>query len=158
MFTFQQCPAINIPPWTQPEFNINMDVHTGPKSQLPVEELYRRSLRAIASFPNSVHIYTDGSVKGEKSGCSIFSSHYSECHRLPNHTSIFSAEAYAILRALSYGLEAKKDITVFTDSYSCLAAIKNVSEHPTIIRIQNFLFHSRLNITLCWVPSHCNIF
>ena len=83
---------------------------------------------------------------------------FSACLRLPNETSIFTAETYAILHALRQGLKAKKDFTIFTDSYSCLTAINNLSEHPLLTRILIILRHSSLVITLCYIPSHCNVF
>ena len=144
----------NIPPWSQPNFNINTEVHTGFKAQLPIEMLHWKSMRAIDSFPDTVHIYTDGSVKGERTGIGIFNNNYSKCLRLPNHTSIFTAEAYAILKALQYALEIKRDTTVFTDSYSCIVAVKTVSKHPIITRIQNTLQRSDLNLPPFIRPSY----
>ena len=78
--------------------------------------------------------------------------------RLPNHLSIFTAEAYAILRALQYERKMKLNTTIFTDSYSCLTAIKNQCNHPIINRIQNILYYSRLTFNMCWIPSHCKVF
>ena len=136
----------------------NLEVHTEPKAQSPVERLYCDSLRTIAKYPDTIHLYTDGSVCGSKAGIGIFNNHYSECLRLPDNTSIYTAEAYAIYKAIGYGLRTKQDTTVFTDSFSCLAAIQNRSEHPIITRIMNMLYHSSLNLNLVWIPSHCNVF
>ena len=72
--------------------------------------------------------------------------------------SIFTAESFAVLCALRHGIERKKDFTIFTDSYSCLVAINNLTEHPIITRILIILSHTSLKISLCWVPSHCGVF
>ena len=88
----------------------------------------------------------------------MFHKSFSECIRLPEDTTIYTAEAYAILRALKHGLQNRKDLVIFTDSLSCLVAIKHYqTEHTIITRILNILHHSSLNINLCWIPSHCNV-
>ena len=100
IFNVDNLCTFNMPPWSKPNFNINTEVHNGPKAQLPIEMLYGRSMRTIASFPDTLHVYTDGSVKGERTGIGVFSNNYSKCIRIPNYSSIFTAEAYAIWKAL----------------------------------------------------------
>ena len=93
-----------------------------------------------------------------RTGIGIFSNRYSECIRLSDETSIYTAESFAIFLAMKYGLRMGRDFTIFSDSYSCLSAINsNIKDHPIISRIQNMLYHSSLDISLCWLPSHCNI-
>lgn len=148
----------NVPPWIKPKFNINLSIHKGPKAQSPIEILKQDSLQEIAKYNDSEHYYTDGSVNNNRTGIGIFNNHYSECIRLPNNTSIYTAESLALCMAMRQGLDMRKNFTVFTDSYSCLSAISNISDHPIITRIQNMLYHSSLTINLCWIPSHCNVF
>ena len=148
----------SIPPWICPRFELDFSIHNGTKAQTPIEILYNRSLEVIASYGDSEHYYTDGSVSGEKTGIGIFHKNYNECVRLPEGISIFTAETYAIFLALKQGLSTNRDFTIFTDSYSCLSAIHSFSDHPLITRILNILYHSSLTITLCWIPSHCGVF
>ena len=86
----------------------------------------------------------------------MFHKRFSECIRLPDDTTIYTAEACALIRALKHGLQNRKDFTIFTDSHSCLVSIKHYqTEHAIITRKLNILYHLSLNISLCWIPSHC---
>ena len=84
--------------------------------------------------------------------------------RLPDSASIFTAEIWAIIKALEEikNASASKFI-IFTDSLSCLQALlymKLKLEHPLIgmaIRKCVFLNIANKNIILCWVPSHVGI-
>ena len=148
----------SIPPWVKPHFNLDLSIHNGEKDNTPIEILHAKSLETIHKYRNTENYYTDGSVHGKKTGIGVFHKSYSECIRLPDDTTIYTAEAYALLRALRHGLQNKKYLTIFTDSLSCLVAIKHYqTEHTIITRILNILHHSSLNINLCWIPSHCNV-
>ena len=107
-----------IPPWIKHSTKVNM----------PIETLYQQSLKVIAKYSNILNIYTDGSVSNGRTGIGVFSIYHHESTRLPEGYSIFSAEAQAILKALNFGLSKKRDFAIFTDSLSCLSAIKNVSK------------------------------
>merc|ERR1712121_162399 len=148
----------SIPPWIKPQFKLDLSIHNGEKDNTPIEVLQAKSLETINKYKNTEHYYTDGSVQGKKTGIGVFHKNFSECIRIPDDTTIYTAEAYAILRALRQGLKSKKDMTIFTDSLSCLVAIKHYqTEHTIITRILNILHFSSLNISLCWIPSHCNV-
>ena len=82
--------------------------------------------------------------------------------RLPESAYVFTAEVWAIIKAL----EQNKDYTaskyiVFTDSLSCLQALHHMKlEHPLIgmvIRKCVFLNTDKKDIVFCWVPSHTGI-
>ena len=82
--------------------------------------------------------------------------------RLPDDSSIFSAEAVALIDALKIIQESRrKKFIIFTDSLSCMQAIENEDISNTLI--QKFLIkHTQLlkkrkQITLCWIPSHIGI-
>ena len=80
----------------------------------------------------------------------------------PDSASIFTAEIWAIIKALEVikNASASKFI-IFTDSLSCLQALLYMKlEHPLIgmaIRKCVFLNIANKNIILCWVPSHVGI-
>ena len=148
-----------LPPWEEAKFNIDLSIHTGPKIYQPIEKLKQESMKTISKYSNAIKIYTDGSVNEEKVGIGIYNEGFQTSTRLPDNLSIFTAEAYAILEALTQGLkQKKKDIVILTDSLSCLRAIENMSgKHPIITRITNMLYYSSKKIVLCWIPSHTGI-
>ena len=148
-----------LPPWEEANFNIDLSIHTGPKLYQPIEGLKQESMKTISKYSNAMKIYTDGSVNKEKVGIGIYNEGFQTSTRLPDNLSIFTAEAYAILEAITQGLKQKrKDIIILTDSMSCLKAIKSMSgNHPIITRISNMLYYSRRKIVLCWIPSHTGI-
>ena len=83
--------------------------------------------------------------------------------RLPDLASIFTAEIWAIIKALE---EIKNSVASkfigFTDLLSCLQALQSMKlEHPLIgIVIQKCVFLNfakKNNIIFCWVPSHIGI-
>ena len=59
-------------------------------------------LRVWAISPNSTYIYTDGSKYDMRVGCAVVSDNYSENMRIPDGSSIFTAEAKAIDLALDF--------------------------------------------------------
>ena len=80
--------------------------------------------------------------------------------QLPDNSSVFSAEAYAILlNAIDIvKLIASKQILILSDSLSCLQAIQNKRwDNPIILSILNSL--NKLIVTgtfvvFVWLPSH----
>jgi len=82
--------------------------------------------------------------------------------RLPVFSSIFSAEAHAILLALDFiDNNDSGQFVVFSDSLSCLQAINNAKwASPLICDILekcHFLLLSGKEIHFCWIPSHVGI-
>ena len=82
--------------------------------------------------------------------------------RLPDSASVFTAEVWAIIKALEQIKDsiASKYI-VFTDSLSCLQALQHMKlEHPLIgmvIRKCVFLNIAKKDIVFCWLHSHTGI-
>ena len=82
--------------------------------------------------------------------------------RLPDSASVFTAEVWAIIKALEQIKDsiASKYI-VFTDSLSCLQALHHMKlKHPLIgmvIRKCVFLNIAKTYIVFCWIPSHTGI-
>ena len=82
--------------------------------------------------------------------------------RLPNYTSIFSAELYAIYASLQIIQERDLHIPlIVSDSKSALTAInpQNRPQHPTILKIFDILKTLSPTQTpqFLWIPSHCQI-
>ena len=82
--------------------------------------------------------------------------------RLPDSASVFTAEVWAIIKALEQiKISTASKYIVFTDSLSCLRALHHMKlEHPLIgmvIRKCLFLNIAKKDIVFCWVPSHTGI-
>ena len=82
--------------------------------------------------------------------------------RLPDSASVFTAEVWAIIKALEQiKISTASKYIVFTDSLSCLQALHHMKlEHPLIgmvIRKCVFLNIAKKDIVFCWVPSHTGI-
>ena len=82
--------------------------------------------------------------------------------RLPINSSIFTGEAKALELAINFVKCSKnKNHIIFSDSLSCLQAIKNQKiDHPYIYQIlkeYTILKQKGYIIIFCWVPSHIGI-
>ena len=81
------------------------------------------------------HIYTDGSKDDMKVGCAVVSEDFSETMRIPDGSSIFTAEAKAIDLALDFivDCETSKKFIIFSDSQSVLKSLDHTSsKNPQI--------------------------
>ena len=134
-------------------------------------------LETIQSYPDHwIHVYTDGSaLKGTVNagyGAKIFypdekpETISNPCGALCSN---FEAETLAIEAALHQITQrniAKNtpttDIVIFSDSKSVLQAIDSDKQTTRSIRdlrlaISNFIDEFSVNVTLQWIPSHCDI-
>ena len=118
-------------------------------------------------------VYTDGSKMNESVGsAAVINRHFQNgertCRQLskrqPDNSTIFAAEATAISLALNYYLNmgpVLHDVVVYSDSMSCLQAIKGKdTENPFIWHIMNLLWSlsdKGTRVRFCWVPNHCGI-
>ncbi|WP_423781902.1 reverse transcriptase-like protein, partial [Escherichia coli] len=87
-------------------------------------------------------------------GASVWSSECALSFRLPIHTSVFSAELFALDKAIDYATASPYDsIVIFTDSMSALHAIHSRRTDTNSIQdnIINKLHLSRKYISLVWV-------
>lgn len=102
------------------------------------------------------HIYTDGSLTSDSTGCGIFTSEIACGIRLPRQFSIFSAEAMALVLASEECTTFTKPSVIFTDSASALLALeKGKSQHSFIQAIDTSSQSKR--IVYCWIPAHSGI-
>lgn len=73
-------------------------------------------------------------------------------------TTIFSAEALAIAKAINYAKEKKGKYIICSDSKSCIDSVKSPSNsNKTISSIRNSLIAAQNKIKLMWVPGHVGI-
>jgi len=122
-------------------------------------------------YKNHFHIFTDGSkFENNDTGFGVYipkplTQISTSLH--PTHT-IFQAELIAIYQALYFmdtytSNNIPSHYSIFSDSSSVLKALKNFSNHTHNIHIEKILeLHTKLhkknlNISLFWIPSHCDI-
>ena len=103
-------------------------------------------------------IFTDGSKQADRVGFGL-TGPVDYFRRLPNKTSIFSAEATAIWTAVKICIsKTLTPATICSDSKSVLQAISNPDTDNWIVSdIQKFLSESNLDIIIVWVPGHAGI-
>ena len=94
-------------------------------------------------------------------GCAAITHQQSSSIRLPDHSSIFTAELLAIKLALRHIEDhPHPNFIIFSDSRSVLEAlISTESKNPLVLEVVNFL-HSltpEKDIVFCWLPSHIGI-
>ena len=106
-------------------------------------------------------IYTDGSKDGEKVAAAAILDGELYQFRLPNNTSIFSAELKAIGLALNHiEQDAYWRYIIFTDSLSAMQALEGEkTDNPLIVILLEKLSRlcERADIVFCWLPSHIGI-
>jgi ribonuclease HI len=112
-------------------------------------------------------IYTDGSKSGQGVGAAFYypETDLSQGYALPIESSIFTAEAFAIIIAIKFILQQKyANFAILTDSKSVLQALQG----NCLTSLTNWLIYdikSRLqtganlgkSIKLIWVPGHAEI-
>ena len=110
------------------------------------------------------HIYTYGSKVEDKVGCAYISGSHHEKIRLPDGSSIFTAESKAIDMALDYVMNnsLENKFVIFSDSLSVLKSLNHTSSKKKKNKIQNVIEkHHELSktkeILFCWLPSHVGI-
>ena len=106
-------------------------------------------------------IYTDGSKDSEKVASAAILDGELYQFRLPNNSSIFSAELKAIDLALNH---IEQDVywryIIFNDSLSAMQALEGEkTDNPLIVNLLEKLSRlcKRADIVFCWLPSHVGI-
>ena len=113
-------------------------------------------------YKNYQQIYTDGSEEDSKVGCAVILDNHSNIQRIPDDSSIFTAEAKAIDLALDFisTCDANNKFIIFSDSLFVLKAMSHTSsKNPQIQKLLEKC-HELLaykEIALCWIPSHIGI-
>ena len=87
-------------------------------------------------YKNYQHIYTDGSKEDSKVVCAVISDNHSNMQRLPDDSSIFTAESKAVDLALDFINTCDANnifFYIFSDSLSILKAMNHTSsKNPQI--------------------------
>ena len=106
-------------------------------------------------------IYTDGSKDGEKVASAAILDGELYQFRLPNNSSIFSAELKAIDLALNHiAQDAYWRYIIYTDSLSVMQALeREKTDNPLVVTLLEKLSKlcGRADIVNCWLRSHIGI-
>lgn len=121
-------------------------------------------LELLSEKPNFYTLYTDGS-KSEH----IKSAYYdpqmklTKCYKIPSNCSIFTAEGWAILAALTYVYTNvnSENVLIVSDSKSVLSTLCSCNlaykQNYIIYRIKDMILKLGKNVEFVWVPSHSGI-
>ena len=149
------------PPWKTHTPNIIFELCQHKKSDTAPEIFKSKFLEIASDYPHHKHIYTDGSKEAEKVGCAAIHQQRCTSARLPDHSSIFTAELLAIKLALRH-IEDHPHLhfIIFSDSRSVLEALISAeSKNPLVLEVVNLLHNltPEKDIVFCWLPSHIGI-
>lgn len=119
-------------------------------------------------FSSEIQIFTDGSKKSSGTGCAFTcpSFNQSRTFKLPDSTSIFNAEAYAILSSLQYvqSINTHSKFVICTDSLSSLQALQGYATKNNksyliaeIIKELITTTNSGKSVQFLWIPGHSGI-
>ena len=112
------------PPRTHPTDMVNLTLSYANKDQTDSSKYISLHNEVKDVFQDYDFIYTDGSVLDDKAAAAAVIDNYSSIERLPDKSSIFSAELHALYLALDRVETADNDKTfffiIFSDSKSAL--------------------------------------
>ena len=154
--------TINIPALCVKQLDILFDLPSGKKSKSNPHILKDDFRRLQSRYKNYQQIYTDGSKEDSKVGCAVISGNYSNMQRIPDDSSIFTAEAKAVDLALDFirTCDTNNKFIIFSDSLSVLkthnhTSLKNPQIQKLLEKCHELL--AKKEIVLCWIPSHIGI-
>ena len=136
----------DIQSWCITKPTILFDLHNNKKS-LSDSHLMKQNFQELQSrLSEYQHIYTDGSKVEDKVGCAYISGSLHEKIRLPDCSSIFTAESKAIDMALDYVMNnsLENKFVIFSDSLSVYTSSKNpkiqnvIEKHHELSKTKEF--------------------
>ena len=117
------------------------------------------------TFRDYDFIYTDGSVSDNKAAAAAVIDNCSSIERLPDKSSIFSAELHALCLALNrveVADDDERNFIIFSDSKSAPQTILGQDwMHPLVLKVLERLHwlvqYKEKRILFYWVPIHVGI-
>ena len=151
------------PPWTYPVMGVNFTLGENKKDETSPVVFHSAYAEIKAFYPDYKYIYTDGSKNGDRVAAAAIIGNDKRMVRLPNGSSVFTAELQAISLALKkVEVSIHKKFVIFSDSKSCLQAIQNKDwKTPAVqkvLELYNFIHKVKEKVVVfCWIPSHIGI-
>jgi len=96
------------PPWLLTRPVVNFTLHCSDKSNTPPEMFKHRFYELFHELKNYYRIFTDGFKDGNRVAAAVVHRANTKCVRLPDTTSIFRAELYALLLAIDVVRRSKE--------------------------------------------------
>ena len=112
----------------------------------------------IRRYKNYQQVYTGGSKEESKVGCAVILDNHLQ--RIPDASSIFTAEAKAVYLALDFIITCgtHDKFIIFSYSLSVLKAMNRTSSKNQQIQKLLGKCHELLaNKKICWIPGHVGI-
>lgn len=165
------CPPIcrsDVPLWLIPNPNVDLyflKTNKRKMSEVVVEEIKTRQCQM---WGGHLQIYTDGSKDPESGkgafGISIQEIGYKKGWRIPDHMSVFTAELVAVLWAVRWVEDNKREYSVkCSDSAATLTTIKECkskSRPDVLVEILQVLYRihkAGYEVGFLWVPAHMGV-
>lgn len=155
------------PPWTIENVKIDSTLTrlkrhetSEEKYKSEFEKLLKNNLRYANNPDREIFLYTDGSKSDDATSYAVVGENLEFGARLPNTTSIFTAEMMAILKAVEHAGQKKyRKCNIVSDSLSALKSLEKIftNDQMTIKikdKIQKF---PETKFKIIWCPSHQNI-
>ena len=121
-------------PWMLNPPKIILDLHKNKKSEVESHIFKNEFLEIKSKYKHHLSIYTDGSKQDEKVACSVISPNFTDRIRLPDNSSIFTAEAKAIDIALYHIRDqSEKQFIIYSDSLPVLKSLKDLHHRNPLI-------------------------
>ena len=125
-------------------------------------EIYKQLyLQLISEYPLSENVFTDGSKTEDGVAAAAVSTkqiNKTFTCRLPDDSSVYTAELRAILLALKHVYYSKGKSFLISDSLSSLQSIFNLKyDHPALVQILDLyteMTRDGREIVFIWVPGH----
>ena len=120
-------------PWALNAPKIILDLHKNKKFEVDSSFFKSDFLEIRSKYKHHISIYTDGSKQDEKVSCAVIFPNFLDSIRLPDNSSIFTAEAKAIDIAFYHiRNQEEKQFIIFSDSLSVLKIIKEFKPFKSI--------------------------
>ena len=149
------------PPWEYIPPLVDTSLAGNKKDLTSPAELRQEFLALRNSYRDRISIYTDGSKIEEKVAAAAIAEGRKFLRRLPDHSSIYSAEVTALGLALQYVMDSPhKQYAIYSDSLSSLQALQTTQRNPLLLEVMQMLStatNSGKDVLFCWVPSHVGV-
>ena len=168
--TYTQTIVVPFPPWY---VNTHITICIEPPPDINKNNLANNNgillHHLTQNYKDTLYIYTDGSkVTSPKRSTAaayyVWQSSQVASWKLPDDSTILTAELYAIQQAIKYAIKTKMDVIILTDSRTGLTMIRGYREIKhyrgiinDIISLSNTLRDLDIKLTLQWIPGHSNI-
>lgn len=151
-----------MPPWQLRPVTCDMSFKEIYKKHSPAELIRQHFLHLQNKFPYTA-FYTDASKTATAVACAAHGPNFASTRTLNRNTSIFTAEAHAILITLEHIIQTKtQQSIIYTDSLSVVTALhygkpsRNIVLNRLVKEIMA-AYALKQVIVVCWVPGHSGI-